>query len=76
MANILEKFNFQLNKRSIAMIVLGVIINIMGRSIALYYHLPLFLDSIGTFLVAIVLGPIGGAISGTIMNFIVAAWPS
>ena len=76
MADILEKFNFQLNKRSVAMIVLGVIINIMGRSIALYYHLPLFLDSIGTFLVAIVLGPVGGAISGTIMNFIVAAWPS
>ena len=76
MANIFEKFSFQINKRSIAMIVLGVIINIMGRSIALYYHLPLFLDSIGTFLVAIVLGPIGGAISGTIMNFIVAAWPS
>ena len=34
---------------SICMVALAIVINIVGANIALWLHLPLYFDSIGTF---------------------------
>ena len=34
----------------------GILINVVGAKLALYFHLPLFLDSIGTVLAAVIGG--------------------
>ena len=41
----------------ICLIALAVVINIIGGNIALWLHLPIYLDSMGTILIAILLGP-------------------
>ena len=68
----MDRIGFSLNKRSLAIICIGVIFNLMGRSVALYCDLPLYMDSLGTFMTAILLGPLGGAVAGTVMNLIVS----
>lgn len=52
------------------MIPLGVAINIIGGQVAAQLKLPLFLDSIGTTIVAAIMGPWVGAISGLLSNII------
>ncbi|MCR5101430.1 MAG: response regulator [Butyrivibrio sp.] len=66
----MKKYYFAINKRSLALICVGVVFNIMGRSISYSYSIPFFLDTIGTVLVSVILGPIAGAITGVIYNFI------
>lgn len=61
------------NKKSLALIIIGIVINLMGSSIAEYYKLPLFMDSAGTFLVSMLAGPAAGVVAGTVMNFMTAA---
>lgn len=51
-------------------IALGAVINIIGGNIALALRLPVYLDSIGTFLTAALLGPVYGAIPGIISGII------
>lgn len=64
----MKKWGFTLNARNIFLILLCALINIVGRTIAKLLFLPIWLDSVGTFLAAIILGPIAGAVSGTLMN--------
>ena len=47
--------------KKITMIALAVAINFVGGKLALLLHLPIFLDSIGTMLSAIAIGPLAGA---------------
>ena len=53
-------------------IAIAICINFVGGQIALLFKLPIYLDSIGTVLTAIVLGPIYGmlpnVLSGLLMG--------
>lgn len=60
-------------KREILTIIfmtMGVIINYLGKTAANVLNLPLWLDSIGTAIVACVLGPVYGALCGGLNNAI------
>lgn len=52
------------------LIPLGVAINLVGGQVASQLKLPLFLDSIGTAIVAAIMGPFVGAVSGVLFNII------
>lgn len=52
------------------MIPLGVAINYVGGQIATSLSLPIYLDSIGTIIVAAIMGPWVGATSGVLYNVI------
>jgi len=52
------------------LIPLGVAINLVGGQVASRLQLPLFLDSIGTAIVAAIMGPWVGAVSGILFNII------
>ena len=45
-----------------------ILINLIGKNWAIYFKLPIWMDSIGTMCVAYVLGPICGAIVGAAVN--------
>lgn len=52
----------------LAIIVMGIGINIIGGTLASTLKLPLFLDTIGTMLSAVLLGPWSGALTGLLSN--------
>lgn len=54
----------------ITLIALAIVINIVGSYIALGFHLPIYLDSIGTIMTAILLGPFYGLFSGVLSALI------
>ncbi len=70
----MKKYMFPLNKRSYALIFVGAVINVMGRSLSMHYSMPFFLDSLGTFLAALQLGPIAGAFTGILGNTLGFIW--
>lgn len=49
--------NNNLNVRKITIIGLGIALNVIGAFVALTLRLPVYLDSIGTILIACLLGP-------------------
>lgn len=59
-------FTFQ----TLALIPIGIAINFGGAKLALHFSLPLFLDSIGTFLAAIIGGILPGILVGFLSNAI------
>ncbi len=67
-----------MNKRKmttqmIVMIAMAVVINYIGGQLALLLHLPIYLDSIGTILVAYMFGPIAGMCPPLISGLLMAA---
>lgn len=52
---------------------LGIAISVLGRFVATWFNMPLWLDSMGTVLVAYRLGPIAGAVAGISSNVIFSA---
>lgn len=68
----MDKYKFHVNKYSVSMIIIGIILNCMGRIIATNLYLPFYMDAYGTYLVSIVLGPLAGALAGLAMNLIFA----
>ena len=65
----------QVSPCKVILVVLGcVIVNFLGRSIAVGLQLPLWLDSIGTVFSAYVLGPFSGAIVGCTGTLIYSMW--
>ncbi|GAF25267.1 predicted membrane protein [Moorella thermoacetica Y72] len=54
----------------LAIISTGIAINIIGSIVASAVKLPIFLDSIGTMLAAVLLGPWLGALTGLVGNII------
>ena len=54
------------NTRKLVLIALAVAINIAGSKLSVLFSLPIFLDSIGTILTGMILGPLGGAGVGLI----------
>lgn len=63
-------WSFKLNTASLVLIPAAVGINYIGKLFAGVLKLPLWLDSIGTMLAALLAGPIVGAICGAINNII------
>lgn len=61
-------FRFRLTTMGIVMIPVAVAINYVGKELANLLNLPMWLDSIGTILAAVVAGPWIGAISGAVNN--------
>lgn len=54
------------NTSKLVLISLCVGINVIGALIAVVLKLPIFLDTIGTFMVAFLFGPIAGIITGVL----------
>jgi energy-coupling factor transport system substrate-specific component len=52
------------------LIPLGVAINLVGGQAASALKLPVFMDSIGTAIIAAIMGPYVGAVSGVLFNII------
>lgn len=63
----------EFNTKTLTLMAFGIALNIIGAFIALTFRLPIYMDSIGTIMVAILLGPkyavmtgvCGSLISGT-----------
>ncbi|AET65932.1 Protein of unknown function (DUF1393) [Desulfosporosinus orientis DSM 765] len=55
-------------KLALTMVATGIVINIIGGLVATTLKLPIFLDSIGTMLAAVTLGPWLGALTGLLSN--------
>ncbi|MBQ9605930.1 MAG: response regulator [Lachnospiraceae bacterium] len=70
----LKKWGFEPGIRNIILILACTIINLLGRWFAERLFLPIWLDSVGTFLSAVLLGPVAGAISGALMNIVTSFW--
>ena len=49
---------------------IAVVINIVGAFIATTLKLPIFIDTIGTFLSAFLFGPVGGMLTGMVTSLI------
>jgi len=56
--------------RTLGLISLAIVINSIGGQISHWLHLPIFLDSIGTILAAVLEGPIVGAVAGLVSNLV------
>ncbi len=54
----------------IILIVIGIVVNRLLADLAIYFKLPLYLDSVGTIVVAVIGGFSPGAIVGFLTNFI------
>lgn len=69
-----ENSNTQLiSTRRLCFLALAIILNIVGGQIALLLHLPIYLDSMGTILIAVLFGPLYGMLPpllyGLVMGF-------
>lgn len=56
--------------KNLVLMSLCICINVVGALIAVAFKLPIFLDTIGTFIVAFTLGPIAGMIVGA-MSYLI-----
>ena len=56
----------KISVHKITLIALAIVINIVGSYIALGLHLPVYLDSMGTIMTAILLGPFYGLFPGVL----------
>lgn len=56
----------KISTKKLVFIALAVAINIVGSKISLFLNLPIFLDSIGTMLSGIALGPLAGALTALV----------
>ena len=66
----LDKIKSNFNTQTWVLIPIAIAINIAVGQIVLVLKLPVFLDSIGTVLVAVLCGPWAGALTGTLSNVI------
>jgi len=60
----------KINAYKICIIALAVVINYIGGQIALMLKLPIYLDSMGTFITAALLGPIWGMLPNLLSGLI------
>ena len=61
----LDSLASQFDTRTIVLIPIAIAINIiLGQTVAAALKVPIYLDSIGTILVAVLAGPLAGAVTG------------
>ncbi|MDO5779821.1 MAG: ECF transporter S component [Clostridium sp.] len=58
------------NTFKITIMSIAVVLNIIGAFIAVALKLPIFIDTIGTFLSAFLFGPVGGMLTGMVTSLI------
>ena len=62
-----------LSARRLCVVAFAIVLNVVGGQIALLLHLPIYLDSMGTILIAILYGPLYGILPpllyGLVMGF-------
>ncbi len=71
-ANTVNKKTSSITVRQLTLVAFAAVLNVVGGQIALLFHLPIYLDSIGTILTGALLGPwfgmlpslIGGLVMG------------
>lgn len=56
--------------RTLVLMAIAIVINIVVGQIAVWVKLPLYVDAVGTVLVAILAGPLAGAVTGVLTNVI------
>jgi energy-coupling factor transport system substrate-specific component len=66
----LEKIKNNFNTQTWVLIPIAVAINVAMGQIVLVLKLPVYLDSIGTVLVAVLCGPWAGALTGALSNIV------
>lgn len=60
----------QFSSQTLALIVISIAINMIGGQLISMLKLPIFLDSIGTLIGAVLLGPVVGMLIGLVTNLI------
>lgn len=58
------------SSQALALIVISIAINMIGGQLISMLKLPIFLDSIGTIISAVLLGPLVGMITGLLTNLL------
>ena len=61
---------FTITPFHLCMVAFAICINFVGAQIALVLRLPIFLDSIGTFFIAMVLGPVYGMLPSLLSGLV------
>ncbi len=56
--------------RTLVLMAVAIVINIVVGQLAVWVKLPLYIDAVGTVLVAILAGPLAGAVTGVLTNII------
>lgn len=68
MAEVVSYFEKEINATTIPLIAFGAALNIVVGQAVQLIKLPLYLDSIGTILIACVVGPLAGMLTGAFAN--------
>jgi energy-coupling factor transport system substrate-specific component len=68
--NLFKSIRKDFNTMTWVLIPVAIAINVVIGQIVLVLRLPVFLDSIGTVLVAVIAGPWAGALTGTLSNIL------
>ena len=68
-----ENIRQELSGSAIPFIAFGIALNLTVGQIAIALKIPLYLDSIGTIIVAVLVGPYAGIITGSFANLMAAA---
>ena len=65
--------NSIISVRKMCVVALAIVLNVIGGQIALFFHLPIYLDSMGTIMIAMLYGPVYGMLPpllyGLVMGF-------
>ena len=60
----------KINVSSLSILAFAAAVNVTGGSIALFFRLPVYLDTVGTMLAAALLGPVYGMVPGLISGLV------
>lgn len=60
----------KINTSGISILAFAAAVNVIGGSIALFFRLPVYLDTVGTMLAAALLGPVYGMVPGLISGLV------
>ncbi|HTP12527.1 MAG TPA: ECF transporter S component [Bacteroidota bacterium] len=72
--SIKDKIKSELTAPSIPLIAFGIALDLTVGQLTVALKIPLYLDSIGTILVAVLVGPYAGTIAGSFANIMAAAF--
>ena len=64
------KSKVKIDKLALFLIPIGIAVNFIGGQVTFNLKLPVYIDAIGTFVVAALCGPIPGAIVGVVSNIV------
>ena len=62
--------NSIISVRKMCVVALAIVLNVIGGQIALMLHLPIYLDSIGTIMIAMLYGPVYGMLPPLLYGFV------